>query len=640
MKRKNIAVLMTALDSDGQAETLRGIEACGKANGCNIAVFLWFTGAYEKERHNLGEINIALLPELALFDGVILFSDIMHDTTNRERLEKILAELTCPIVSIGFRYKQVPAVWSDNYAGMRSLMEHIVKKLGLRKIHFVKGIEGNLDAEERYRAYKDVLKENDIEIVPERITQGDFYVYGGEEAVKDILGSNLPFPEAIVCANDTMALTVCDILVDKGYHIPDDVIITGYDYSMECQMHYPPIISVRVQSLEMGRQACKVLFELWDGKQTEQDVMVPDYVILEETKDGAPFTDLPVAYRKNQYVMSQTHIRKMIQNMIMQEKNVMASSDYENWRDSFKQIIEQIDPAEFYYCSNQGFVERIFNSATLEQETMGMEECMAYSEEVDCLLAYKNGEFFEKPSFASNYALDNIFADEPEAKLYIFSPIHYLERNYGYVVFVESSFPKVNPLYILWLNFMGHSVENIRKQSMLRNAMTRLDDMYIRDSLTGVYNRFGLERYFKELKERCIGTGERLQLSFIDLDGLKKINDKFGHAEGDRVIRAIGLILENEAEEAYVIRYGGDEFVVIGPVSSETVVKQYWDRVLHAIEQYNAKHQGKAALSVSYGYNLIRMDENTRLEDCIQKADKRMYKEKNRKKGEIENAVY
>ena len=88
MKRKNIAVLMTALDSDGQAEILKGIELYGKENGCNIAVFLWFTGVFEKERHNLGEINIAMLPNLSLFDGVILLADALHLKENKERIEK------------------------------------------------------------------------------------------------------------------------------------------------------------------------------------------------------------------------------------------------------------------------------------------------------------------------------------------------------------------------------------------------------------------------------------------------------------------------------------------------------------------------------------------------------------------------
>ena len=140
MKRRNIAVLMTALDTDGQAELLKGIELCAKSNGYNVAVFVWFTGVYEKERHNMGEINIAMLPDLNLFDGIILFADVFHMKQNRERIEALLEHVSTPIVTIGCRYKKAPAVWADNYVGMRRLMEYLVGERGLRKLHFVRGI--------------------------------------------------------------------------------------------------------------------------------------------------------------------------------------------------------------------------------------------------------------------------------------------------------------------------------------------------------------------------------------------------------------------------------------------------------------------------------------------------------------------
>ena len=217
-------------------------------------------------------------------------------------------------------------------------------------------------------------------------------------------------------------------------------------------------------------------------------------------------------------------------------------------------------------------------------------------------------------------------------KLYIFSPLHYLERNFGYFVFVDSSFTIGNQLYVSWLINMGDAIENIRKQSMLRNAMKRLDDMYIRDSLTGAYNRFGMERYFAELKKKCLVTNSLLQISFVDLDGLKNINDKCGHEEGDRIIRAAATILQKSAGKKYVIRYGGDEFVVMGMAKNEKEVEEYWKSVVTDIAKYNKSQKKKAELSLSYGYDIFTIDVNTFLEDCIRVTDKKMYVEKNKKK--------
>ena len=62
---------MTALDTDAQANTLKGIEEYAKEHNCNVAVFVWFTGTFEKDKHNSGELNIVNLPDLNLFDGII-----------------------------------------------------------------------------------------------------------------------------------------------------------------------------------------------------------------------------------------------------------------------------------------------------------------------------------------------------------------------------------------------------------------------------------------------------------------------------------------------------------------------------------------------------------------------------------------
>lgn len=625
MKRKNIAVIMTAIDSDGQEEILKGIESCGKANGCNVAVFTWFTGIYEKERHNLGEINMAMLPDLNLFDGVILLADIFHLEENKKRLEAVLQDVTCPIVTIGCRYKNAPAVWADNYEGMHYLMEYLVKEKGLRRLHFVKGIEGNVDAEARFKAYLDVLAENGIPVEKERITQGDFYVLGGETAAREILSSSLPFPEAIVCANDTMAITVYDILTKKGYRVPEDVIITGYDYSAECRFHYPGIISVKIQGKTLGEQACTAVVMAMAGKSPESDYRIPDEVILSASSGR-------LSRSEELGMVSDTIRRGMIHHIITLEKNIMESTRFDSWQTAVKAFIEQIEPGEFYCCVNEGFVENIFENATVEQEMMSVEDCLAYSEYVDVPVAYKDGQFIEKASFASKYALNDLFEDSDAGKLYIFSPLHYLHRNFGYLVFVDSTFPIGNPLYITWLNYMGNAIENIRKQCVLMKAMTQLDDMYVRDSLTGVYNRFGMDRYFAIVKEKCIDTQMYLLLSFADLDGLKKINDVYGHEEGDRIISAIGRILQEEAGDSYVVRYGGDEFVVMGCAYSEKEADAYWARVQRRIDSYNAENPGGALLSISWGSDIIRVDANTFLEDCIQGADKRMYAEKNRKK--------
>lgn len=639
MKLKNIAVLLTALDSDAQAEILSGIESYGKENGCNIAVFMWFTGNYEREKDNMGEVNICRLPDLNLFDGVILLANVFHIAFNRNLIEDILETVTCPVVTIGCKYKEAPSVCADNYAGMRELIEYLVKERGMERLHFVKGIEGNRDADDRYRAYVDVLKENNIPVLPERISKGDFYVTGGESAAKEILNSSLPFPEAIVCANDTMALTISDILMEKGYRIPEDVVVTGYDYSLEGRMHFPKITSVDIDSRSLGENAVKTVLEMLQGKMVLNEITVPGKVVYDGNAVPASISgqngweERVREISKAQINLSDIVQRKMVHYVTMMEKEIMESGGFEGWNAAVREFIRVLGPAEFYCCVNKNFIDAVSETVMVEQEEMTVEERLAYTDEVEAVIAYKNGMFRNKSPFLSRYAFDEMFMDAEKGKTFFFSPLHYLERNFGYLIFVDSKFPVRNPLYMTWLIYMGHSVENIRKQSMLRNAMERLDDMYIKDSLTGAYNRFGMERFFVEIRRKCLMSGGYLQMSFVDVDGLKDINDTYGHEEGDRIINAVASLLIKESGRYYVVRFGGDEFVVMGVAASEDEVKAYWKRVEASVAQYNEGKNDRARMSFSIGYNLIRPDAGTCLEDCIRVADKKMYAEKNRKKA-------
>ncbi len=633
MRFKNIAVIMTALDAESQAVALKGIEEFGKSRGYNIAVFLWFTGAFEKEKHNLGEVNIANLPDLSLFDGVIIFANTFHIEKNRHMLEAILDRLTCPIVCVGCKIKDYYSVRTDNYTAMRQLVEHFILDHKVKDIHFVKGIEGNEDAKERYRAFKDVMEEQGLPILPERISQGDFYVTGGEEAAEEILNCDLPFPEAIICANDIMALTICDILTENGYRVPNDVIISGYDYSVEAQSNYPRITSVRTRFMELGMEACRILVDVMNGKEVPKDSYLLDEVVLDESC-GCEEKSILYGEDDSRVIRGEDIARrKLLHQLIKFEKSLAEGNGLEDWIKSLKEFVSKIDVSEFYCCVNENFVEDVFKVDILEQEEMTTAQRLAYSKFSHPLVSYKDKVFFTKPPFESKYAMDDLFKKSDKCKLYVFSPLHYLERTFGYLVFVDSPFSIGNQLYISWLIKMGDSIENIRKKSMLQNAMNRLDEMYIRDSLTGAYNRFGMERHFTEIKRKCMMTRVFMQLSFIDLDNLKTINDCYGHEAGDEIINAAARILQEESGKYYVTRYGGDEFIVMGTVHDEQEIEEYWQRVKDRIEEYNSDGR-MAKLSVSCGYELFKVEAKTSLEDCIRLTDRKMYDEKKRKKQE------
>ncbi len=632
-KLKNIAVLMTAIDSDSQAKMLEGMQSYCLSHDCNLSVFVWFTGAFEKDKHNLGELNIANLPDLNLFDGVIVVANVLHMEVNRKMILELIKDLTCPVVSIGARLDGCHFIGTDNYTSMRRMVEHFVVDHELKRIHFVKGIKDNPDAEARYQAYVDVLTENNIPVEEERVTQGDFYITGGELAVSEILSSSLEFPEAVICSNDVMAISVCDALMEAGYRVPEDVMISGYDMTAEAQNHIPSLTSVRSDFTGLGENACKILLELTEDNCSLKEILLEDIIVFNESCnvnckhfDSTPNND-------NVKHSNESFTRKLTHHMIQIEKNLMEGENYQDWLSALKNFINSMNPTEFYCCVNEDFEKKVFHTGLIIQESMTLEERLAYSKNSIVTVAYKNGDFFEKPSFESKYAFDELFEPAEKASIYIFSPIHYLERNFGYFVFVNSDFPVHNLLYVSWLINMGDAIENLRKQALLKMAIDELNEMYIKDSLTGSFNRFGMDKYYAEMKDCCLKNRKNLMIAFIDLDYLKQINDKFGHAEGDKIIKATAHLLDSVSEEYKVFRYGGDEFLVMGIVDSEDEATLYWNSVSTMRNSYNKSHFAKAEMSFSIGYQVFQITPRTQLEDCIKITDKMMYENKQKKKA-------
>mgnify|MGYP001031529821 CR=1 FL=1 len=160
------------------------------------------------------------------------------------------------------------------------------------------------------------------------------------------------------------------------------------------------------------------------------------------------------------------------------------------------------------------------------------------------------------------------------------------------------------------------------------------------DILTGVYNRrMGMELLGKEIKITK-RRNSLLSICFLDLDGLKKVNDEHGHQEGDKLLKKVALVIKNNIRESDIFcRMGGDEFLVIFPDSSEEAAEGIWQRILTDFQKINRSQKCKYPMHVSHGiveYHKGCFEEGKEIDELIELVDKRMYKEKQQhKKGSV-----
>ena len=166
------------------------------------------------------------------------------------------------------------------------------------------------------------------------------------------------------------------------------------------------------------------------------------------------------------------------------------------------------------------------------------------------------------------------------------------------------------------------------KQYMLQ---AELGNLALTDELTGLYNRRG----FMALAERQLKLGRRsgrgMMLFVMDVDGLKQINDSFGHLEGDRALKSTAEVLEETFRDSDVVaRLGGDEFAVLAIEASghsETTIKT---RLFERLKSINAE---KSCYEISLSLGVARFDPRNRtsIGELMAKADQAMYEQKRRR---------
>ncbi|MHC5741951.1 MAG: GGDEF domain-containing response regulator [Nostoc sp.] len=164
-------------------------------------------------------------------------------------------------------------------------------------------------------------------------------------------------------------------------------------------------------------------------------------------------------------------------------------------------------------------------------------------------------------------------------------------------------------------------------------AEAEVRQLSLTDELTGLHNRRG----FFWLANHQFKIARRTQifccLLFVDLDGLKQINDSLGHEIGDRIIIDTAQLLKKTFRESDIVaRIGGDEFVVFVSTCSPENTDEFRPRLQVNIDRFNKEHNYSYQLSISIGATQCALNENVSLEQLLEEADKLMYEHKRAKR--------
>ncbi|MHC1750121.1 MAG: diguanylate cyclase [Cellulosilyticaceae bacterium] len=275
--------------------------------------------------------------------------------------------------------------------------------------------------------------------------------------------------------------------------------------------------------------------------------------------------------------------------------------------------------------------------------------CILQEDYVSLIFSYKNHirmTLLENKIFKVQTILPPEISLKESASHYLVMPLIFRNEHFGYVIFkhhnLEASlFETLRSHISSGIKGSLLYAERCLAEETLRDTLKQLElanlelkHLSIKDEMTNLYNRRGFleiaNSYFKSAQK----VNQEFVIYFLDLDNLKKINDTYGHAEGDHAIIAMSQILqESFTPMDFVARLGGDEFIILAVNSTPCDIYHVLRKIHANFNVYN-EHCGKSyPLSTSIGYACYNESFRGSLQDLIDIADMSLYKHKLQKKG-------
>ena len=271
MKNNRIALLLGQADEAYQSEFIHGVMKYAFMKGISVCVFSMYIKYQNKKEREYGDSNIYNLINYDLFDGIIILADTIQTPGVEKALEeKIKERFDGPVVAIDTDSKYFFSFWTDGYDSVYALMEHLIEEHGMKDIAYITGRKNHVHSKRRLQAYRDAMAAHGLIVREDRVFYGDFWYTSGNGCADILLRDRENLPEAIMCANDPMAIGFAEEIERRGLSVPGDIAVLGYGTSEEGKKCPKPLTSAYIPAEEYGEYSLDALLKLMDGKKPEE----------------------------------------------------------------------------------------------------------------------------------------------------------------------------------------------------------------------------------------------------------------------------------------------------------------------------------------------------------------------------------
>ena len=620
--KKKIAVLACGWCDTFILEFLDGMRRATEGKDIDLYVFNAYNYTEYSGFPNYTGFSVFSLINYEDYDGVVVLSDLIGNQRILEKERLRILKSKKPAIAINKKMEGISCIRIDNYTGYYELLDHLIKIHGIKDIAYVSGKEPSIDIAERYKAYTQILQDNNIPLDNSKVfTIKSCDYHSAYHFFVDLIKSGQKLPQAFACANDHIALALLKVCIENKIQVPEQLKILGYDDLSYSHSIKPSLTTVKSNAELVGAEVISRLTYNTAGVQILRMKSSPVFRqscgCSYSTTNDQSLLSLNILSDSSHKEEFDTHI-ELISEIFTEAADVFTLlTNVENY---FIKA-HNFEGENFCIFMKSDWTSVLINSAE------SLPQNLTYGTQMQSICSVQGGVKYPREMIPTRELVPSKMKTEG-SNVFLFMPIYHHSYVHGYFV-AKNNLTMINNRYgYIWSRTIGTSIEHFRKKNMFKQMSQQYLKLSTHDALSGALNRQGLDKLAKPYYAQNKKNGLTTVLFFVDINKMKHINDQFGHLHGDLAVKTVAAAaIETVPRNWLVIRYGGDEFLIVGN-SKNYNGEDYCTQIKERLAAKTSVMHLPYNLSASVGTYSVPANSDLTLEQAVENVDNIMYEQK------------
>lgn len=553
MKFGTIGVVAGSIFGTMAKEYLRGISQAAQEQNLRVLVFASLESFDVEEDYEKGELALFESVNYSILDGVIFIPNSFSHRSFSDKVYAVLqARCTAPIVIMDDVQTMHPDVIVDHEKAFAALTSHMIEAHHCTGLVMLAGPEGEILSEQRITGFKNSLAEHGLECTEDMILYGDYWVNASTAYAEKLVSGEVRKPQAVLCANDIMAITLARVLAEKGWEVPQDLAIAGYDGSDYAFNSHPRITSCLPAFAEAGQEAVHALLKKISGSKTRTKRINAGKLMIGESC-GCLHCNLGENAERNHELYYDALYDEFYDNRNMLMRVATAQSLSEFMRKLYQNMIPSV--MIHTLCLRTNWLNETISSPLQENESL--------------MEMHNDGSYKE---FSASAILPPEYPFLNENRLIFFTSLHFGTDFYGYsIAQIGEGKITFESVYRRFCHEVNVALEEIRMRNRLKTSVYKMHLASIRDPLSGSIDWVALLNFMMWLSENSQLSTERFAIMLVFV----KSRDNSSNIQ----LKVKKSIQNSISKELNYIRISDSAYCIFGMTENDKILTMIEDSI-------------------------------------------------------------